>query len=188
MAIWRRRATPQPAILDRLLTLPSATSAIANDLGFRPTGTCSVCFRAIEGRSFRDVQYDAVDWLDRNAEHTMPTETTKDSQGFTWLTVHRPPDRFESLIADLHGACLKFTDSGFGPQLLCSLTVFRDRGERRVAMIYLYKRGTFYPFAPRSEGSRDNNLELAFKDTVEGILRLEPDLGRWFPIWDAPGL
>ena len=118
----------------------------------------------------------------------MPTETTEDSYGFTWLTIHRPPDRFDSLVADLHRACLRFADNGFGPQLLCALTVFRDRGERQVALIYLYERGTFYPFAPKPEESRDNDLELAFKDVLQGKFRLEPDLSRWFPVWGAPGL
>ena len=168
--------------------MPSAADALAADLGFRPSGICSLCFRAVEARSFRHVQYDVRDWLDRDAEKTMPTETIEDSYGFTWLTIHRPPDRFESLIADLHGACLKFADSGFGPQLLCAVTAFRDRGERHVALIYLYKRGTFYPFAPQSEESRDNDLELAFKSVIEEKLRVEPDLGRWFPVWGAPGL
>jgi hypothetical protein len=188
MAIWRKRAAPQPALLDHLLALPSATDALAEDLGFRPIGTCSVCFRPVEGRSFRDFQHGVVDWLDRDTEKTMPTETTEDSYGFSWLTIARPPDRFESLVADLHRACLRFADSGFGPQLLCALTVFRDRGERQVALIYTCKRGTFYPFAPQSEESRDNKLELAFKHAIEGKLRLEPDLRRWFPLWAAPGL
>jgi hypothetical protein len=92
MAIWRRRAAPQPVILDRLLALPSAADALAEDLGFRPGGLCSVCFRPIEERAFRDVQYDVRDWLNRNAEERMPTETAEDSHGFTWLTIHRTHD------------------------------------------------------------------------------------------------
>jgi hypothetical protein len=187
MAIWRRRATPQPALLDRLFALPSAASALKAELGFSPTGTCSVSFRAVEGRSFRDFRHGVVDWLDRDTEKTMPTETTEDSYGFSWLTMHRPPDRVESLVADLHGAFLRFADSDFGPLLLCALMVFRDRDERQVALIYLYKRGTFYPFAPQSEESRDNDLELAVKDVIKGMW-LEPDMRRWFPVWGAPGL
>jgi tetratricopeptide (TPR) repeat protein len=187
MAIWPKRGVPGSATLNGLFALPSAASALAEDLGFRPTGICCICFRAMEEGSFRDVQYDVVDWLDRDIEKTTPTETTVDAHGFTWLTIHRPPDRFESLTADLHGACLKFAESGLGPQLLCALTVFRDRRGRQVALIYLYKRGTFYPFAPKTQESRDTHLELAFKNVIGGILRLEPDLGRWFPVWDAPG-
>ena len=125
MAIWRRRATPKPALLNRLFALPSAASALKAELGFSPTGTCSVSFRAVEGRSFHDFQHGVVDWLDRDNEKTMPTETTEDSYGFSWLTMHRPPDRCESLVADLHGTFLRFTDSDFGPLLLCALTVFR---------------------------------------------------------------
>jgi hypothetical protein len=187
MAILRRQAAPKRVLLDRLFALPSAASALTAELGFRPTGTCSVCFRAVEGGSFRDVLHNVVDWLDRNAEKTMPTETTEDSYGFTWLTIHRPPDQFESLIADLHRACLVFANSGFGPQLLCALTIFRDRDERQIVLIYLHKRGTFYPFAPQPEESRDNDLELAIKDVIKGMW-LEPDEGKWFPVWGAPGL
>ena len=43
-------------------------------------------------------------------------------------------------------------DSGFGPQLLCSLVGFRDAERRPLALVYLYKRGTFYPFAPLPGG------------------------------------
>ncbi|MGW5640631.1 PspA-associated protein PspAB, partial [Streptomyces sp. NPDC003832] len=55
---------------------------------------------------------------------------------------------------------------------------------------YLYKRGTFYPFAPLpGEGQRrDNALELRVRAALGDDLRMEEDLGRWFPVWGAPGL
>ena len=81
-----------------------------------------------------------------------------------------------------------FVDGGFGAQLLCSVASFRDRGERHVALVYLYKRGTFYPFAPLAGKTRNNALELTFKDALEGKLPIEEDLHCWFPVWDAPGL
>jgi hypothetical protein len=57
-------------------------------------------------------------------------------------------------------------------------------------MVYLYKRGTFYPFAPAPGGGeqRDNVLELRVRDLLAGELPLESDLSRWFAIWGAPGL
>jgi hypothetical protein len=54
--------------------------------------------------------------------------------------------------------------------------------------VYLYKRGTFYPFAPAGGQKRDTELELRLRGMLEGELPVESDLGRWFPIWDAPGL
>ena len=56
------------------------------------------------------------------------------------------------------------------------------------ASIYLYKRGTFYPFAPLSGERRDNALELQVKGVIGSDLKFEPDLSRWFPVWGAPGL
>jgi PspAB-like protein len=68
------------------------------------------------------------------------------------------------------------------------VTEFHDRGERNIALVYSYKKGTSYPFAPRPGKTRDHNLELNFRDALKGTLPLETDLAQWFPVWDAPGL
>jgi len=188
VAIWRRRVGPVPAVLDPLLALPAAADTLAADFSFIPTGLSSICFRSIETGAFRDVEYDVRDWLDRDAEETVPAEISEDAYGFTWMAIRRPPGRFQSLITDLHAASSKFAHSSFGAQLLCSVTSFRDRGERHVALVYLYKRGTFYPFAPQSGNIRNNSLELQFKKALEGRLPIEADLHCWYPVWDAPGL
>ena len=59
---------------------------------------------------------------------------------------------------------------------------------RRVALVYLYKRGTFYPFAPLSGERRDNALELQVKGVLGEDLKIEPDLTKWMALWGAPGL
>ncbi|MGW3425013.1 PspA-associated protein PspAB, partial [Streptomyces phaeochromogenes] len=35
---------------------------------------------------------------------------------------------------------------------------------------------------------RDNPLELQVRAALGNDLRVEQDLGRWFPLWGAPGL
>jgi hypothetical protein len=57
-----------------------------------------------------------------------------------------------------------------------------------LGLVYLFKRGTFYPFAPLGGERRDTALELRVKSLLAGELRMEDDLGRWFPVWGAPGL
>jgi hypothetical protein len=59
-----------------------------------------------------------------------------------------------------------------------------------MALVYLYKRGTFYPFAPIDEGrqQRDNALELQVKGVLSEDLKIEPELNRWMALWGAPGL
>jgi hypothetical protein len=96
--------------------------------------------------------------------------------------------RVEALVTDLHAVNSSLVDNGFGPQLLCTLVAFSDEQERRLALIYLYKRGSFYPFAPLSGERRNNALELEIKGVIGDDLKWEPDLARWFPVWGAPGL
>jgi hypothetical protein len=184
------RTKPVQPKLDDLFALPSAAVTLDAGMGFRPTGSGSVCFRAVEGRSFSDVQKDVQDLLNvsSGSEGGLPVEVTKDSYGFTWLVCSRMSSELEALVTDLHAVNSALVDNGFGPQLLCTLVAFRDDSERRLALIYLYKRGTFYPFAPLSGERRDNALELQAKGTIGTDLKFEQDLARWFPVWGAPGL
>jgi hypothetical protein len=67
---------------------------------------------------------------------------------------------------------------------------FADATGRRIGLVYLYKQGTFYPFAPAAgpQRRRDNLLEIQLRDALAGELPIEQDLGRWLAIWGAPGL
>jgi hypothetical protein len=184
------RTKPVQPKLDDLFALPSAAVTLEAGAGFIPTGSGSVCFRPVEGRSFADVQKDVTELLDMSAgqEGGLPVEVSKDDYGFTWVVSSRMSSEIDALVTDLHAVNSALVDNGFGPQLLCTLVGFRDREERRLALIYLFKRGTFYPFAPLSGEKRDNALELQVKGAIGPDLKWEQDLGRWFPVWGAPGL
>jgi PspAB-like protein len=184
------RTKPVQPKLDDLFALPSAAITLEAGAGFKPTGSGSVCFRPVEGRSFADVQKDVTELLDVSSgnEGGLPVEVSKDSYGFTWIVSSRMSDDLEALVTDLHAVNSALVDNGFGPQLLCTLVAFRDDEERSLALVYLFKRGTFYPFAPTTNERRDNALELQVKGVIGDDLKFEPDLGRWFPVWGAPGL
>jgi hypothetical protein len=184
------RTKPVQPKLDDLFALPSAAITLEAGSTFKPTGSGSVCFRPVEGRSFSEVQKEVQDLLDMSSgqEGGLPVEVTKDTYGFTWLVVSRMSDEVDSLVTDLHAVNSSLVDAGFGPQLLCTLVAFRDDQERRLALIYLYKRGTFYPFAPQNGERRDNALELQVRGVIGDDLKWEKDLARWFPVWGAPGL
>jgi PspA associated protein B len=182
------RTKPVQPDLDRLFALPSAAVTLAASTTFAPTGAGSVCFRAMEGRAFSDIEAEIRQLLDADAEKTMPVELSTDSYGFTWMVIRQPADQLEALVTNLHAVNSTLADAGFGPQLLCSLVVFADDKNRRLAIVYLYKRGTFYPFAPQTGERRDSALELQVRAAIEGDLMIETDLGRWFPVWGAPGL
>jgi hypothetical protein len=159
--------------------------------GFTPTGTGAVCFASVEGGAFAQAHREVQELLDADAERTgPPVEVSRDEYGYSWLVSRREPDDLPALVSDLHAVNSALEGSGFGPQLLCSVAGFQDGGQRRLGLVYLYKRGTFYPFAPLAGETqrRDNALELQVKAALADDLRIEQDLSRWFPIWGAPGL
>ena len=184
------RTKPVQPKLDDLFALPSAAITLEAGAGFKPTGSGSVCFRPVEGRSFADVQQEVTELLNMSSgqEGGLPVEVSKDDYGFTWLISSHMSDEIDALVTDLHAVNSTLVDHGYGPQLLCTLVAFRDAEERRLALIYLFKRGTFYPFAPLTGERRDNSLELQVKGTIGPDLKWEQDLSRWFPVWGAPGL
>jgi len=184
------RTKPVQPNLDALFALPSAAVTLQAGTGFTPTGTGSVCFRPVEGKAFADVEKDVRELLDMSGAKggALPVEMTTDSYGFTWLVSSHMSSELEELVTDLHAVNSSLTDNGFGPQLLCTLVAFRDEAHRRLALIYLYKRGTFYPFAPLDGERRDNALELQARSAIGSDLKFEPDMSRWFPVWGAPGL
>jgi hypothetical protein len=187
------RTKPVPPKLDDLFGLPSAAIQLQAATGFTPTGSGSVCFRAVEGKTFGDIQTEVRDLLDMDAgkpDGGLPVEVTKDSYGYTWLVSNHLSDEMDGLVTDLHAVNSSLVDAGFGPQLLCTVVAFADESHRRVALVYLYKRGTFYPFAPVGGGQnrRDNALEMQIKGAVAEDLRVEPEYARWMALWGAPGL
>ncbi|MGW5425441.1 PspA-associated protein PspAB [Streptomyces sp. NPDC003943] len=206
------RSRPVRPDLDRLFALPAAALTLQAGTGYAPTGAGSVCFAGVEGGAFTQLKEEVRELLDVDADADMGGDAdadggadahgsgsatgsrvafTRDTYGYTWLAAHRPADDLVALVNDLHAVNTLLEEAGFGPHLLCSLTAFRDPDAAHdLALVYLYKRGTFYPFAPRSDGSenRDNTLELQVRALLAGDLAMEPELERWFPVWGAPGL
>ena len=181
------RTRPKAANLDSLFLVPSAAVTLQTSLGLAPTGEGSVCSRAAAGAAFQQTQDEVVTL--RNEDPTAPdVAVSRDDFGFTWLVAHRDPADTGGLCTDLHAVNTALEAQGFGAGLLCSVVPFADASGRRVGLVYLYKQGTFYPFAPTSRQSRDNLLEIQVRDQLAGELPMERDLGRWLALWGAPGL
>ncbi|MQA85218.1 MAG: hypothetical protein GEV03_11490 [Streptosporangiales bacterium] len=180
------RSKPAKPDLDQLFALPSAAVTLQAAMAFAPTGLGSVCFRAAEGRAFADTQNEVQALLD--ADQGPKVELSTDSYGYTWLLARHDPEELAGLVTDIHAVNSSLENAGFGPSLLCSLVGFTDGSGHRLALVYLYKRGTFYPFAPLPGERRDNALELQVRGTLANDMRIEPELDRWFPVWGAPGL
>ena len=189
MGLWDSllgRSKPKGPDLDALFAVPQAALTLEAAAGLAPTGLGSVCYRENEGAAFAGLQADVERLLD--ADGGPPVKRSTDGFGFTWLLCQQDPGHVTDLVTELHAVNRSLEEQGFGPSLLCSIVGFADASRRSLGLVYLYKRGTFYPFAPLPGQKRDNALELQVRGLVGSDIPLEPDLGRWMALWGAPGL
>lgn len=176
--------------LDALFLIPSAAVTLQTAAGLTPTGQGAVCYRSAAGAAFAQTQ-DEMLALIRDDPDAPEVEVSRDDFGFTWLVVNGDPDNLADLCTDLHAVNTSLEAQGFASGLLCSMVTFKGAShgaERTVGLVYLYKRGTFYAFAPTGPNLRDNLTELSVRDHLAAELPMEPDLQKWLALWNAPGL
>lgn len=183
------RSKPVPPQLDALFALPSAAITLQTEAGLVPTGQAGVCFKPVAEASFDQVQGD-VSQLLKMVQDTQGIKLTEvdDKLGYHWVVITEPD--IGELVTNVHAVNSGLQDAGFGPQLLCSVFGFTSAPDAppkpNLSLVYLFKRGAFYPFVPLEGEKRDNVTELHLKGILEKDLKVEPDLTRWFPVWGAP--
>jgi hypothetical protein len=194
------RTKPVQANLDSLFGLPSAAITLQSAAGMTLSGRAGVCYKPPTGQGFGDMQAEVMKLLDMEGDCKL--RTAEDSYGYHWVVVENPD--IEALVTETHLINSSLSDAGWGPQLLCSVfgvATLPDGGTASEAgappgpttvltstgfLVYLFKRGTFYPFVPDGKEHRNIEQELKLKSLVANDLSLESDLDRWFPLWDLP--
>ena len=179
------RSKPKQPKLDALFGVTGAAITLEAAAGMRPTGQAAVCFKPASGQGFAAASEELQGLLELAVKEAGSTlRITDDSYGYRWVALADP--EVEDLVTAVHLVNSTLEQYGFGPQLLCSVFAFDAGAGKRFHLVYLYKRGTFYPFAPLGGERRDNELELRVKATLEGDLPIEPELSRWFALWGLP--
>jgi hypothetical protein len=191
------RSKPVEANLDRLFGLPGAQVTLEASAGLRPSGEAGVCFKPAAGQPFAATatEIEQLLGLDKEVAHL---HDENDSFGYRWIVLRS--EDFEGLVNQVHLVNTTLKEHGYGPQLLCSVFGFEPipggaadpssgtgaMPAQGVYLVYLYKRGSFYPFVPLGDERRDNEAELRLKALLANDLMIEPDLERWFPLWGLP--
>jgi PspA associated protein B len=182
--VLRGERTPKRADLDALFAIGGAAMTLEAGLGITPTGRAGVCFKEIEAGQFEGLVRE-IDELLRAAAPESGTSVTRsvDEHGFDWVVIEDPD--VDDLATTTHMVSQSLEERGLSERLLCAVFGFRGQ-DGPVDLVYAYKRGTFYPFAPRDGRNRDNALELRLQGALGADLPIESELERWYPLWDAP--
>lgn len=178
-----KQVAPQ---LDNLFAIVNGAITLSSELDLVTSGQAGLCFKAGSGDSERQSDEEIKQLLDFSESNTNVSLTT-DDLGFRWLVV-ADPDLNEQ-VTRVHAANTALQEHGLGPRLLCAVFGFVPQtppGEGAVRLVYLLKRGTFYPFAPTGGQSRNNELELRVRSFLGTDLPLESDLSRWMALWNLP--
>jgi len=175
--------------------LPSAAVTLQLSAGLVPTGRAGVCFKPPAGQPFEDVQSELEQLLRVDGGTAAAATTVRhvgDSYGYRWIVIEG--GAIDDLVTRVHMVHSSLEDAGWSTQLLCSVFGFApgpaadvaDAVSRPLYLVYLAKRGTFYPFAPSGHEQRDTELELRLRSIIGTDLPVEAELDRWFPLWDLP--
>ena len=170
---------------DRLFAMSTAQITLETGLGMKHRNVAGLAFQSLATADFKEIVSEAEELLRSQAEDTGTTvETSSDQYGYRWMVLR--DDDFEDLVVAINMVSSTLETSGYGDRVLAAVFAFEEEG-RPIYFIYNYKRGFFYPFVPApGQQQRNNERELQLKAQVGGELPFEPEMGRWFPLWDIP--
>ena len=177
----RKLKAPAP---DRLFAMATAQVALEAQLGLRHRNVAGIVFQPLSTGDFRTIVDETEELLRGAAQDTgTSVETAEDEFGYRWMVLR---DRdFDDLVVSLNVVSSQLQAGGYGDRLLACVFAFEDEG-RPIYFIYNFKRGAYYPFVPIGRQQRDTERELRLKAQVGGELPIEPELERWFPLWEIP--
>lgn len=186
-----RRRGPAPTA-DRLFAITTAYVDLQARSAITTRGAAAIVFQPLATGDFEQLVHDVEEIVRRTGEETESTiERHTDSFGYHWMIV-RDHD-VDDLAVGLNAVRDELATGGYADRVLCAVFGFQDAEGAPLYLIYNEKRGTWYPFAPRTGApgatpaqERDAERELRLKALLGAGLPVEPDVSRWFPLWGIP--
>ena len=175
----------RPADPDALFGMSTAYVTMEADLDYRPAGAAALCFSGVDSTDFTDAVEEIENILAAGKEETgTEANLTSDEHGYEWVVL-KDAD-FEDLVTSVHFAADTLIERGFGSRLLAAVFAFERDGDH-VYWLYSFRRGTFYPFAPRANRERDSSAEFKLESVLDGELKVEDEKEYWYPLWPDEG-
>ena len=183
-SILGRTKVKQPA-RDRLFAMSTAEVTLETSMGLGSRSVAGIVFQPLATSDFDQIVKDTEELLRSSAQDTGTTvETSDDEYGYRWIVLR--DDEFEDLVVAINVVSSNLEMGGYGERLLAAVFSFEDEKKQAIYFIYNFKRGAYYPFVPTGEKQRNNERELQVKAQIGQELPIEPELERWFPLWEIP--
>src|SRR4051812_19173860 len=165
--------------------MTTAQVTLETAMGLKHRSVAGIAFQSLAAADFKEIVDDTKELLQGAAADTgTKVETAKDEFGYAWIVLR--DDDFEDLVVAINTVSSSLEGGGYGDRVLAAVFAFEEEG-RPIYFIYNYKRGFFYPFVPApGEKQRNNERELQLKAQLGSELPFEPELSRWFPLWEIP--
>ncbi len=179
------RSKPVTSKLDQLFAISTAYITLTIDQNLKASDRAGITFRQVANADFQRASQEIGSLLEVSSRETeTKIENMVDNFNYQWVLMQ--DDDFEDLVTTAHMISLTLQEHGFKDQLLAAVFKFYQ-DDKPLYWIYNHKRGNFYPFAPKpGTKQRDNALELRMRSVMERELPVEPELERWYPMWDLP--
>ena len=191
----RRDADPED-----LFGMSTAHMTMRADLGYDVVPAAALCFSGVDSMDFADAVDEVSAILDAGREETgTDFALVDDDHGYRWVVLEDEDP--EDLVTGMHFAADTLVERGYGSRLLAAVFGFESAngpgassgGEssngtdtastERAYWIYSFRRGSFYPFAPRDGRERDSSVEFRLESRLDGELAVEDDREYWYPLW-----
>ena len=179
------RTKPVKSQLDQLFAISTAYVTLTVDQSLKASDRAGITFRPVSNADFARAGQELTDLLKISGQETQTkVEQMTDKFKYQWVLLQ--DEDFEDLVSTAYMISITLQEQGFRDQLLAAVFKFYQK-DQPIYWIYNYKRGSFYPFAPTSgTQERDNALELQMRSVMSRELPIEPELERWYPMWDLP--
>lgn len=185
--LFGRRETVKQVRPDRLFALTTAALDLETAHGLVTTGEAAIVFQPLATGDFTQIADDAEAVLRGAGEETGTTVVRRDDEfGYRWMVLQDPD--VDDQVVGVNAVMESLQAGGYADRVLCAVFALRGTQDQVVHLVYLAKRGTWYPFVPQPGGAKERNREreMQLRAILEPLMPIEPELDRWYPLWGAP--
>ncbi len=173
---------------DRLFAMTTAYMTLETGLDITSAGAAGIVFQPLATADFEQILKDAEELLHGTAAgHRAPRSSRPTTSSATAGSSCATPTSTTS-SSSLNTISTELQAGGYGDRLLARrLRRSRTSGKPRLLHLQLQARQVLPVRArPRASSSANTERELRLKAQLDNELPIEPELERWFPLWEIP--